>query len=52
MQLIENLKWRYSTKKFSDKKISGELIDQIIEATRLSASSAGLQPFRLIAIEN
>lgn len=52
MQLIENLEWRYSTKKFSDKKINEELIHQIIEATNLSASSAGLQPFRLFAIEN
>lgn len=52
MQLIDNLKWRYSTKKFSNKKISEELIDLIIEATNLSASSAGLQPFRLLSIEN
>jgi len=52
MQLIDNLKWRYSTKKFSNKKISEEFIDQIVEATNLSASSAGLQPFRLLLIEN
>lgn len=52
MQLINSLEWRYSTKKFSNKKISEELVDQIIEATNLSASSAGLQPFRLISIEN
>lgn len=52
MQLIDQLKWRYSTKKFSNKKIDDVLIDQIIQATNLSASSAGLQPFRLIAIEN
>lgn len=52
MSLIENLKWRYATKKFNDRKVPAEALDQIIEATNLSASSAGLQPYRLFIVEN
>lgn len=52
MNLIDNLNWRYATKKFSSRKVSADAIDQIIEATNLSASSAGLQPYRLFLVEN
>ena len=52
MNLIESLNWRYATKKFSDRKVSPEALDAIIEATNLSASSAGMQPYRLFIIEN
>lgn len=50
---IENLNWRYATKKFdTDKKVSKENLDTILEATILSASSYGLQPYKIIVIEN
>lgn len=53
MSLIDNLRWRYSTKKFDPtKKLSQEDVDKIIEATRLSPTSSGLQQFRLIVITN
>lgn len=52
MNLIDSLNWRYATKKFSNKKVSAEQLDKIIEATNLSASSAGMQPYRLFVIEN
>jgi nitroreductase len=52
MNLIESLNWRYATKKFSNKKVSAEKLDKIIEATNLSASSAGMQPYRLFVVEN
>lgn len=52
MELIEQLQWRYATKRYSDKKVADELIEKIIEATRLSASSLGLQPYRLLVVEN
>lgn len=52
MKLIENLNWRYATKKFSERRVSQEDLGNIIEATNLSASSAGLQPYRLFVIEN
>ncbi|HEY9169488.1 MAG TPA: NAD(P)H-dependent oxidoreductase [Lutibacter sp.] len=53
MQLIENLKWRYATKKFDpSKKVSQQNIDYIKEAVQLSASSYGLQPFKVLEIKN
>lgn len=52
MELIKNLQWRYAVKKYSDKLVSEEKIDQIIEAINLSASSCGIQPYRLFVITN
>lgn len=52
MSLIENLNWRYATKKYTDKKLSADKLQTIIGAISLSASSAGLQPYRLVVIEN
>lgn len=51
MKLIDDLKWRYATKKFSDKRVSSEDFDKIIEAINLSASSIGIQPYRLFIID-
>lgn len=51
--LIENLKWRYATKKYDPtKKVAQEDVDKIIEAARLAPTSSGLQQFRVIVITN
>ena len=48
---IENLNWRYATKKFnSEHHISGADIEKLLEAIRLSASSYGLQPYHVFVI--
>lgn len=52
MKLIDDLKWRYATKKFSTKKVSEDDLEKIIEATNLSASSIGMQTYRLFVVEN
>lgn len=52
MNTVEALKWRYSVKKYNQTKVEEASIRQIIEATNLSASSAGLQPYRIINVEN
>jgi len=52
MNLIESLNWRYATKKYSDRKVSADDLNKIIAATNLSASSAGLQPYRLFIVGN
>lgn len=52
MNLAESLKWRYAVKKYADKKVSQTDLTIILEATNLSASSAGLQPYRVIVVEN
>jgi len=50
---IKNANWRYATKKFdATKKVSAEDIDTLKEAIRLSASSYGLQPYKVIFVEN
>ncbi len=51
MDLIENLNWRYATKKFdSEKKVSSDKLNYILEAARLAPSSSGLQPFKIIVV--
>jgi nitroreductase / dihydropteridine reductase len=51
--LLENLQWRYATKKYDPtKKVAQEDVDKIIEATRLAPTSSGLQQFRVIVITN
>ncbi|NAS29649.1 NAD(P)H-dependent oxidoreductase [Flavobacteriaceae bacterium R38] len=50
---IESLQWRYATKKFdASKKISEEDLNALKEVIRLSASSYGLQPYKVLIIEN
>ena len=53
MALIDDLKWRYATKKYDPtKKVAQEDVDKIIEAARLAPTSSGLQQFRVIVITN
>ena len=53
MSLVENLKWRYATKKFdATKKVSEEDINYIKEAVQLSASSYGLQAYKILEIKD
>ncbi len=53
MSLIENLNWRYATKKYNpDKKVNEENLNKIIEAARLAPTSSGLQPFRVLVVSN
>jgi nitroreductase len=50
---LDHQNWRYATKKFdSSKKISTEDLNTLKEAIRLSSSSFGLQPYKVIIIEN
>lgn len=53
MKITDNLKWRYATKKFNPElKVSEENIEQLKEAVNLTASSYGLQPYKILIIEN
>ncbi|MFV7235995.1 NAD(P)H-dependent oxidoreductase [Flavobacterium sp. ZB4R12] len=50
---LENQNWRYATKKFDvSKKITTEDLNILKEAIRLSSSSYGLQPYKVIIVEN
>nr|WP_288932072.1 NAD(P)H-dependent oxidoreductase [uncultured Allomuricauda sp.] len=51
--VIENRTWRYATKKFdANKRVSEEDLQTLLEATRLSASSYGLQPYHVIVVSD
>jgi nitroreductase len=50
---LDNQNWRYATKKFdASKKISTTDLNTLKEAIRLSASSYGLQPYKVFIVEN
>jgi nitroreductase/dihydropteridine reductase len=50
MALLEDLNWRYATKKMNGNLVPQEKIDYILEAARMAPSSSGLQPYKLIVI--
>ncbi|MDG1452533.1 MAG: NAD(P)H-dependent oxidoreductase [Polaribacter sp.] len=53
MDIIENLKWRYAVKKFdSERQLSATQINTLKKAFNLTATSYGLQPLKLIVIQN
>jgi len=53
MELLNGLKWRYATKKFDpNRKIKNEELELLKEAVQLSASSYGLQLYKVLIVEN
>ena len=52
MSLIEQLNWRYATKRMNKAKVPVEKVDKIKEAIRLAPTSFGLQAFKVIEIED
>ena len=52
MHYLKALNWRYACKKMNGEKIPSSSLDNILEATRLSTSSYGLQPYKILVIEN
>ena len=51
--LIEQLSWRYATKKMDPAKVVPQnKVDAIVEAIRLAPTSSGTQPFELIVVTN
>ncbi len=50
---IEDLYWRYATKKFDkERQLSEEDLEKLLESVRLSASSYGLQPYEIFVIKD
>ena len=53
MNIINSLKWRYAVKKFDDKKsITEQQLNTLKEAFNLTATSYGLQPLKLVVVQN
>lgn len=50
MNVIDALNWRYAVRQFSEEKIDDEKLTELLTATRLSPTSYGLQPYRLIVV--
>ncbi len=51
--IIEQLNWRYATKAYdTNKKLNSEQINNLLEIVRLSPSSYGLQPYKIIHVKN
>ena len=53
MNIIDSLQWRYAAKKFNaSKQLSASQINTLKEAFNLTATSYGLQPIKLVVIQN
>lgn len=52
MNVIDALNWRYAVRQFSPEIIEEQKFQELLTATRLSATSYGLQPFRLITVKD
>jgi nitroreductase/dihydropteridine reductase len=53
MNSIESLQWRYATKKFdSEKSLDKSQLDLLAQAFNLTATSYGLQPCRLVIVQD
>ncbi|PHQ56837.1 MAG: NAD(P)H-dependent oxidoreductase [Lutibacter sp.] len=53
MDILNSLEWRYATKKFNaSKKLSNQQIEILKKAFSLTPTSFGLQPLKLIVIQN
>ena len=53
MNSIENLQWRYAVKKFDENKSLSEVqINTLKEAFNLTATSYGLQPVKMVIVNN
>lgn len=51
--LLESMHWRYATKKYdTSKKVSASDIETLKQAIQLSVSSMGLQPYKVLIVEN
>lgn len=52
MDIISALNWRYATKSMNGEKVPQDKVDVILDSIRLSASSAGFQPYQVFVIQN
>lgn len=52
MALLDDLNWRYATKKMNGKSVPQEKLTYILEAARLAPSSSGLQQYKIIVVSD
>lgn len=52
MDITKALDWRYAVNEFSEQKLNQDQVSVLLDATRKSASSYGLQPYKLLLVES
>jgi len=53
MSFLDNLEWRFATKKFNpESKLSSENLTKILRAIRFAPTSMGLEPFHVFVIKD
>lgn len=52
MTLIENLNWRYATKRMNGQAVPQDQLQNILTAIQLAPSCAGLQPYDVIIVSD
>ena len=50
--LVDAMKWRYATKQFTSQKLSNEQLELLEETIRMAPTSYGLQPWKLVVVQN
>jgi nitroreductase/dihydropteridine reductase len=50
--IIDAMKWRYATKQFSSQKLTSEQRGLLEETVRMAPTSYGLQPWKLVVVQN
>ncbi|AXS82859.1 MULTISPECIES: NAD(P)H-dependent oxidoreductase [Marinobacter] len=52
MDIHAALDWRYAVREFSPEQLNTQAVETLLDAVRKSASSYGLQPYKVIMIES
>jgi nitroreductase len=52
MSVLNNMEWRYATKRMNGQKIPAEKLENILKAIQLAPTSLGMQPFTVFVIES
>lgn len=52
MHYLEQMNWRYATKRYNGEPVPETKLQNILEAIKLAPSSLGLQPFEVLVIED
>ncbi len=52
MNFFELSKKRYSVRKYQDRPVEKEKLNQILEAAHVAPTAANLQPVRLLAVQS
>jgi nitroreductase len=51
MEIIDDLKWRYATKRYSDEIVKDEILDIILDSIVLTPTSLGLQAYEVLVLD-